>query len=474
VYRGIEIEKIKENDNHICMYIDQNKNSITSSYPRGGWMVKVTIIIGLLFFNSLLWSQETWKIGDCIDYALEHNLDLNLKYNEVETGQVTLKESKTQLYPDLNMGSGLDYNFGRAITGDNTVTFDPTLSNNYYLISSFTLFQGMVKRNNIKYQDFLLKAKLEELEIEKNQLVTRILSSYYTVLYSKGLTEVAESQLSLSQQQFERMLKFVEVGKESPIAAQDLKSQMAADQLSLTKAENQLNKALLELKQLLRLNASQSFDIAEMPENDFTILSEYHIEEVYTMAAEVLPQLKKQEFLLGLSERDLKIAKGYIYPSVGMQIGVNSGFYSTSDINFMKQIENNQNQWIGASVRIPIFNQHQTTSRIKRKRIAVNSQKIQVEKHREALYIEVWNAIEDLGSAEKEYKSSEELYDFSNLNLKNVTKKLEKGLANTTEFETAKQRFISAKANLLKSKMIYIMRSDMLEFYQTGHWAHLY
>jgi len=440
------------------------------------WSYRLKTMGIILFLSMALFSgaQDMWSLGDCINYGLEHNLDLNMKLNEVETGEVNLKESKSSLFPDFNLGSNLDYNFGRAIDGDNNVTFDASFTNNYWVSSSFTVFQGLVKRQNIHYQKYLLTAKLEEVEIEKNELVTQILSSYYTVLYSKGLADVAVSQLELSKQQYERMNKLVEVGRESPISAQDLKSQMAEDQLALTKAQNQWRKSLIELKQLLRLDAGVSFEIDSLELQQMTIVPEYQVEEVFKRASKSLPQLKQQSLLLKAGEKELKIAKGYVLPSLGLSAGYSTIFYSNSSLNYTKQLENNQNQYVAASLQMPIFNHSQVSSQIKRKKIALNTQKLQYEKQKEALYIEIWNAIEDLKSAEKEYRSSEELFEFSQLNLKNTSKKLEKGLANTTEFETAKQRFVSAQANLLKAKMIYIMRKDMLVFYQTANWEHLY
>jgi hypothetical protein len=51
---------------------------------------------------------------------------------------------------------------------------------------------------------------------------------------------------------------------------------------------------------------------------------------------------------------------------------------------------------------------------------------------------------------------------------------MEKGLAGTTDYDVAKQRYISSQATLLKAKLIYIMRMQMLEFYRKGNWEHLY
>jgi outer membrane protein TolC len=66
-----------------------------------------------------------------------------------------------------------------------------------------------------------------------------------------------------------------------------------------------------------------------------------------------------------------------------------------------------------------------------------------------------------------------ELYNYSKLTLESATKKLEKGLASPTDYELAKQRFASAKASLLKARLIFMMRKQMLKFYQSGNWNHL-
>jgi len=136
-------------------------------------------------------------------------------------------------------------------------------------------------------------------------------------------------------------------------------------------------------------------------------------------------------------------------------------------------MENNQNQWINMGVVIPIFDNASVHTGIKRKKIALRDQQLQLEKQRETLYTSVWKAVDALNSAENEYKSALELHKFSLLTLKNVAKELENGLASATDYEAAKQRLISAKASLLKARLIYVMRKQMLEFYQNGDWSHL-
>jgi len=436
----------------------------------------IVIIILVMMAGNIFSAkaQQVWSISKCIDYAVLNNIQLNHDYNQIKLNEVNLLESKAKLLPDVNLGSVVDFNYGRNIDGNtNAITYDQTLTNSYWVNSSVNIFQGLVKYNTIRFNNFLLSATREKAVLEKNMLIIKILTSYNMVRYGKGLSDVAQSQVNLSRMQFERMQKLVDVGQESPITVQELKSQWAADKLSLTRAQNYLNKTVLELKQLLRLNASQSFSIDTSYAIVLVDSKVPDVDSLFKTAVELLPQIKQSKYLLNASEKEFAMAKGGISPRIYVSGGFNTGYFDGDTLGFNTQINNNQNQWVNMGITIPIFNGASVYSRIKRKKIAVFDSELNLQKQREDLYTEIWNAINDLQSAESEYQSSIELYGFSKLTLQNVTKKMEKGLAGPTDFEAAKQRFVNAEATLLKSKLIYIMRRQMLEFYRTGNWGHL-
>jgi outer membrane protein len=437
--------------------------------------LKILLLASILLSgNFSIFAQGKWDLTRCINYALDNNIELNKKYNAVNSNEIDLKESKLSILPDLNLGSTFDLNFGRNIDGNtNAITYDRTYRNSYWANSSVDLFRGLVKSNNIRFNKYLLMAKTQEAELQKNLLIAQIMSSFYMVLYSQGLEEVAKNQLSLSGLQFERMQKFVDVGRESPITAQELKSQWAADKLSLTRAANNLRRSLLELKQLLRLNATVDFEIDSSVLNAAALNQTPDVDSLFRISVSLLPEVKQKQFLLDASERDLAMAKGNLLPSIYMSAGFSTGYFDGDTLSYKNQMNNNQNQWVSMGIRIPVFNNASTYSRIKRKQIALEDRKLDLQKQRDDLYSEIWTAVDELQSAKNEYLSANELFGFSKLTLENVSKRLEKGLVSTTEFEAAKQRFISAKAGLLKSKLIYLMRKQMLEFYRTGNWDHL-
>ena len=318
-----------------------------------------------------------------------------------------------------------------------------------------------------------MSANKEESELIKNKLIFEVISAYYISLYSVGLENVAKSQLDLSEMQFNRMQKLVNVGKESPLTVQDLKSQWVADKLNLTKAQNQKSKKILELKQLLRLDAKFDLLIDTLNNVPIIITELPIIDSLFNNAISFLPEIKQQEYLLNASKKDLSISKGKISPSLYLSAGMGTNYFDGDDLIYAGQIKNNQNQQIRLGLIIPVFNGASTYSNIKRKKIAVNNQMLQIEKNKEQVYSEIWNIFDNIKSAEKEYNSSLELYKYSKLSYQNTSKKLEKGLTGTSDLAIAKQRLIYAEVEMLKSKLTYVMYIQILEFYKTGNWNHL-
>lgn len=432
------------------------------------------LFLGLIAFNSFsAKAQETWSLEKCINYALANNIDLIISNNNTEKQKITVLESKARLLPTLNLGSRVDYSFGRNIDFFNVITYEQTMVNNYGVSTSVDLFRGFTKLNTISFNRYLLSANKEEANYIKNKLVFDVLTAYSTVLYSTGLREVAQSQIELSESQYKRMQKMVDIGRESPITVQELKSQWATDKFSLTLAENNFNKTLLQLKQLLKLDATQSFEIEDLGLNSTISATQQNIDSLFNKAVNVLPEIKQQEFLFKASVKELAIAKGGLSPRIYMSAGLYTNYFDGDSKVFSEQIDNNQSQAVGMGITIPIFNNASTYSNIKRKRIMVKDRELLLQKQKDILYSEIWNAVDELQSANNEYQSAVELYGFSELALENATKKMEKGLASPTDYEVAKQRFTLAKASLLKAKLVYFMRKQMLKFYQSGNWNHI-
>ena len=202
--------------------------------------------------------------------------------------------------------------FGRSIDPiTNLITFQQNLRNSYSLTSNIRLFNGFATLNTIAANKFMLKAGLETEKITRNTLIIDIMGQYYQVLYAKGLENASKMQLDLSEKQLFRITKMVETGKEALSKQYEIESQVSADKLAYTVAQNTASQALTTLKQMLQLEPGTDFDIL-MPDLNNILITDttFNPDSIYNIASQTLPRLKAIEFELKASKKQIAAARG--------------------------------------------------------------------------------------------------------------------------------------------------------------------
>ena len=215
--------------------------------------MKRTYLILTLFiiicFQDITAQEKKWTLEDCINYAVTNNIGLQRQRLQTQTAEVNLLKSKMDILPSVNLGSDASIQYGRSIDPiTNGVTFLQNFRNGYALTSSIRLFNGFATLNTISANKFMLKAGLENEKIARNTLIIDIMGQYYQVLYSKGLEDASKMQLDLSEKQLFRITKMVETGKEALSKQYEIESQVSADKLSYTIAQNTASQAVTTLE----------------------------------------------------------------------------------------------------------------------------------------------------------------------------------------------------------------------------------
>ena len=263
--------------------------------------LKKTVLV-FLTMALATWStaqeEENWTLQECIDFAMENNLDIQETGLQVKTSRVNLRETQFQRYPSLNAGGQYINRWGRSIDPTtNVFTTERISSNGLSFRSSVPVFQGFQINNSIKQDQANLRADRMALEDMENNVKLDIVSGYMDVIFNKALVENAESQVKTTEAQLNLTEKQVAAGA-LPIANQyEVASQLASDQVNLVTARNDYQLALLNLKQILQIPASEEFAVIEpdIEVEDYNIL-DYSVAEVYETAEETQPVVKSAEY----------------------------------------------------------------------------------------------------------------------------------------------------------------------------------
>ncbi|MEA3460226.1 MAG: TolC family protein [Bacteroidota bacterium] len=468
-------------------------------------MIRKSIIFSLLLFGTgfFLAAQQPWSLEDCIQHAMENNIQIKQTVLNTEYNENLLKQSKLGQIPSLSGSGNYSYSWGRAL--DQTTyryTDEQINSVNLGLTSYTNLFNGLQVRNTIQQNELNLMASYEDVQKVKNDITLNIAAAYLSIMFNRELLAVTEIQLETTGQQVERTKKMVDAGKLARGNFLELQAQYASEELNLVNAENQLAISLLNLQQILDLPIDSAFDviIPELADPDVDPLL-VNAMEVYRVAEQLMPEIKGAVLNLESTEKGVAIAKGGRSPQLYLSANVNTGY---SDIReqvvsvsepmqipigvteggetvysmnaqeipefgaypFGDQLRDNRYTGVGLGLSIPIFNGWQVNTSIANARIMNENAKLELQSQKLTLYATIQQAYADAVASLKKFNATKQALTSMEESFKYTEKKFEVGLVNTVDYNVSKNQLTSTQSDLLQAKYDFIFKTNVLNFYQ--------
>ena len=411
---------------------------------------------------------HSWTLRQCIDYARENNIQVKTQELTLESAEASLEQAKAAQYPTLNFSSSVGANFQNINTYNEYMEKNGgmSFSNSFGLNSGMTIYQGGRLRNTIKQQSLQTDASEYDLEQQRIDIEISVTEAFLQILDNRENLDLARQAEELSARQVERGEELFRAGSISRVELAQLKSQNASDKYQVVSAENALETARLQLKQLLELNLGTDFDIAS-PEIDDALVGAPipSLAVAYEEALATLPKMKSSE--LGIESADLavKIAKGSAMPSISMNAGISTGYSSGTGITYFDQLGNKLGESVGLNLSIPIFNNKQIRTNVKKAQIQLDQARLQDESTRKQLLSTLESVRNDAVSAQHRYFAAKTQLESAEESLRLVTEQFEAGIKNTVELLTEKNNYISARSQQLQAKYQAVLAEKLLGRY---------
>lgn len=336
--------------------------------------MKKNIFIWLAILGCMqVQAQERWSLRQCIDYAIEHNIDIRRTANVAEQSSIEVNTAKWARLPNLNANAGQNWNWGRsqtAVKDENTGDYSTVYVNtgshgtNMSVSTSIPLFTGLELPNQYALAKLNLKAALADLEKAKEDISINIASAYLQVLFNEELHRVALGQVELSKEQYKRIERLAEVGKASPAEVAEAKARVAQDEMNAVQANNNYQLALLDLSQLIELETPEGF-LLENPAVKIELAPLTPPDEVFQAALTGKASIQAAQYRLEGSKHSIRIAQSSYYPQLSFSGSLGTNYYSTINRTFSQQMNDNFNKYIGFNLSIPIFNRLATRNRVR-------------------------------------------------------------------------------------------------------------
>ena len=431
-------------------------------------MKKTIAICIAAAFSLCAPAQRVMTLAQCIDYAVSHNVNVKRYANNVEQQKVQLSTARNSRLPNLTAGASQSFNFGRGLNSENAYVNRNTQSTGFNLQTSVPLLTGGRIPNEIAMSRLNLQAATADLEHARQSIALQVAAAYLQAVYAAEVVKVQEAQVAFSKIQEDRISKLFNAGKSPESDVVEAHSQVAQDEMGRTQAKCDYKLAMLDLSQLLELSSPDSIEIVA-PQGETSPTLPPLPDRIFARAEGVKPEIQAEKLRLQAAEKNIRIAKAALYPTLSLGAGLSSEYYKTSGYqaaSFSKQLSDNFNKSIGLSLNIPIFNRLATRNSIRQAKLQQSEQALQLDETKKTLYKEIQQAYYNAVNAQAKYESALAARKAAESNFNMMTGKFENGRANATELEEAKTKRANAITSTLQAKYEYILRMKIIEFYE--------
>lgn len=420
-------------------------------------------------------SVKQWTLQECLDYALENNIQLQKSRNDYLSGVEDTKMAKAARLPSLSVTSSQGFtnypsasaSFSDSHSGSYGFSSRNSYTGTYGINAGLTLYNGGKLQTAVKRQN--LQNQIDALSVEEsaNDIRVAIVQAYMQALYAREAVKIAINTAKTSEAQRDRAREMFQAGSISQVDLAQLESQYQSDAYQVVVARTSLDNYKLQLKQLLELDITDQIELSVPEINESAVTRVLPDKtQIYATATENMPEIKRGELAVEAADLDIRQARAGFYPSLGLTASVGTGHMSGNNYESGSQIWNRFNENVGLSLSIPIFSNRQNRTATNKARIAAASSRLDQQDLLKTLLREVETAYLDAVSAQSQYVAANEKERYARQSYELTDEQFRVGMKNTVELITAQNEWSAAQQEVLQAKYMALLNMELLNIYQ--------
>ena len=433
--------------------------------------MKKSALILLSLFSVLAFSQKKWSLEECVNYAIENNLQVLQSNFNTKTQDNSLKIAKREYLPSVSGTLGNTASFGQTSDNAGKAIRTDAFSNNANVGANVLLYNNGRLEKNIKKTEFEVEASKLDLERIKNDISLQIAQQYLSVLLNREITKISESALENADKLYKRAKITTDVDTTPQTILAEAEAALAREKQNVKTAEINTNRSLFALAMLLQLSDYKDFDIQEVPLENILDAPLFSAENIISKAYENQPQIKAAEARIKSSEAQTQVTRTAFYPTITANAGLGSSYFylfnggNVQQVGFFEQYKDNFGQQVGVSANIPIFNKGITRLNVEQSKINEDIARNTLLQQKQEILQNVQKAQFDAESNYENYLAAMEAEKSSKLALDFAEKSFAAGRATVYDLNSARNNYANAQGSVAQSKYNYLFSMKLLNFY---------
>jgi outer membrane protein len=470
--------------------------------------MKINILLLVLCMVPVTFFAQSEKrkpltLEVCINKALENNLGLQVATLAAKTTEVQFKQQKNSLLPNINGRYNLGVTSGRSIDPFTNDFINEQLTfSNVGLSLDAPIFNGFRRINSLKQARFNLKASEMEVETARQTLALNVTLGYLEVLNNKALLTLAETRITTTQRQLDRLTTLFEEESGDPVEYRNLQGQMASDQATIINTENALETSLINLNTLV--NPNEPITVMGLDDFDMGASYSYTFDDIYMEALSSFPSIKASELRTKAAKKGISVAKADYTPDIRLFANLNSNYssaarlftasgsslqetssfvtvngenlsvfdtqtsFDSASISYTDQLDNNLSTSYGVAMSLPVFNGFQAKNNVALEKIRTQEATVLEAQIKLELKQTIQQAYNTMLADRNRYTVLQDQVTAYKEAFRIVEIRFDEGLSNSIDYVVSKNNLDTAEINLANSKFSYALRIKILEYYRAS------
>ena len=395
---------------------------------------------------------------DVLKYADEHAIQIQNAVIGEQIASVNKKKANSYLYPSVNASAGYNNNLTLQPTLVPAEIFNPSAPAGTF--QELTFGQQHVYSTGIQAQWNILNfqkifasqtadifAKQSEINTQKSKYNTYNLlaSTYYSILLTQEAIVLYEENLKVSESIYKSTNEKFQKGIASEEALNLAKIKQLQNRNILQQALSNRSRFYTQLQS--QLSTSQQITIADDPEN-FN-LSSTNLETIH-------PEIKWQEIEVEKQKSLLKEQKALLLPNFSINYQYNTSWATDNFSDFSNANELPQ-QYVGAKLNIPIFSGFSSRSKIKKSKLELQQQELQLKNTKLVTQKEDDLLLLDVNQFEEELAENRKIMVLIQKNDVHAENKYNSGITSLNERLDSYEDLLNAQNTYLQSLASYTL-----------------
>jgi outer membrane protein len=413
------------------------------------------------------------SLQECVQTAIENNLDVKQSDLSMERAAITWRQSKANLLPNVGGSINHTLNQGRSIDlSTNSYVNQQQTSGSYELSGNVTLFNGLRLLNTLKSSQYAYEASKMELQTSKDQLMLNVILAYLQILTNSDLLQQAQKQFDVTQKQVERLALMNQEGAIKPSDLSDLKGQLADNKLNIIRSQNDLDGARLSLSQLMNVQYNREMQVERLRADQVEMNYATTPDSIFSVALQQLAIIKAADLRTKSAEKAVQAARGSLFPSVGLGGGFYTPYSSTArdsasqKIEYYDQLSNNYRTYVGVGISIPIFNNFRFRNQIAMAKVDLKSATYTAQTRQIQLKQNIEQDHFNMTAAKNRYLALLDQVMAYTESFHAAEARFNAGASTSVDYLIAKNNLDRANVNLIIARYDYVLRTKILDYYQ--------